>query len=259
MTVDMDVSVILPVRNCALSVTKSISSLLAQKGVTFEIIVVDANTDLVTTDVVKSFLRDSDHHILGSDQGVYAAINQGLVKASGRWIYILGGDDYLPNENTLFEFVGQADHNTLLIMGDVEYRGSSSRWLKNRHASSFGWGLLWRNTVHQQGTLYHHSLLADRRFDERYRVLSDYAFHLWLFFHSDVKAEHVKYKPEVFAICGAQGLSKRFNTALYWEEWSVKRRILPLGSGLLILPWVGLKMLLKGGVLRRNSTKLKRQ
>ncbi len=249
---DVTVSVIMPVRNCATTVEETLKSILSQRNVEFELIVVDGHSNDGTSEMVKKLLRNSDYYELQNGQGLYAAINKGISLASGQWIYIIGGDDRLRNDNVLSLLTQNVSRDILLVYGDVMYHGNSSSWVRNHHISSFGWGLIWRNTLHQQSVLYRRELFKDFMFHQGFNVLSDYAFHLRLFIQKYVHIRNSAYRPMIIASCGANGLSKRFTVDLYKEELKVRKFAMPFWLFFLTAPWVFIKCFLKVSLFKRG-------
>jgi len=224
---EMDVSIILPVRNAAQFLDEAMSAIYAQQHIRFEVIVMDGNSSDDTFAVVQKWLRPEDIYVSGPDNGIYDAINKGIAQARGKWIYIQGADDGLAHDLVLSHFLSHAGTASRLIFGDVEYKNPTSHWVKKRHVSTFGWKLLFRNTLHQQSVLYHRSLFERNRFDIRFKILADYAFHLKLFFGTRRTSDFVVYLQTVLAYCGAEGVSKKFTKKLYQEEWRVRQANLP--------------------------------
>lgn len=244
----IDVSVIIPVWNCSSTIEESLKSVFSQVNIELELIVIDAHSNDGTHELVKGYLRQQDQYELQKDTGLYAAINRGILLASGKWIYIMGGDDRLYHENVLSMFTSNASVESDLIFGDVVYHDNSSVWVKNRHVSSFGAGLIWRNTLHQQSVLYRREIFENHEFNRGFKILSDYALHLSLYFDRNKKTVNGAYIPEIVASCGAKGLSKRFNFSLYLEELRVRKFAMPFWIYFATTPWVLVKFLLKGGL-----------
>lgn len=92
-----DVTLIIPVFNNEPFLDESLSSARAQEGVSLEIIVIDDGS----TDASLSKIRAHAEHdpriiVIGQpNQGVSAARNAGLDRASGKWVAFLDGDDWI--------------------------------------------------------------------------------------------------------------------------------------------------------------------
>jgi len=96
------ISVVIPLYNKQLSIKSTIQSVLNQTYKDFEIIIVDDGSTDDSAKVVESISDNRVHIVSQSNQGVSAARNRGINKASNEWIAFLDGDD-LWKENHLEE------------------------------------------------------------------------------------------------------------------------------------------------------------
>ncbi len=93
----MDISVIIPAYNRALTIARAIESVKAQTYKVAEIIVVDDGSSDSTAEVVKSY--DGVLLLRQNNQGVSAARNNGAMMASSDWLAFLDSDDeFLPQK-----------------------------------------------------------------------------------------------------------------------------------------------------------------
>lgn len=235
------VSIIIPAFNAASTIRKCLSSAVDQTFIEKEIIVVDGGSADNTADIVTSFRSGITHFISEKDHGVYDAINKGLDLAKGDWIFILGADDYLDNPQTISGLLSSNEGNATLIFGIARNESGVNSLVPSEHISSMGFALTFRNTLHQQSVLYHKSAFEKFRFNIQYKVLADYDLHLKLY------SESVSYQNTsiLVAHCKAQGLSKKFNWALYREELKIKKNRLHPILWLINIPWVVMKYAIK--------------
>lgn len=244
----MQVSVIIPVKNGAATIGRAIQSVIDQHGVDWELLVMDGLSDDQTEEIVSTFHDPRIHFLSQKDAGVYSAMNRGILKATGEWIYIMGADDVLATADLFASILTQTRENDILVLGRVENVGSPSQWVRKQHRSFFGWPILFRNTVHQQGALYRRSWLLKHLFQEEYRVLADYDTHLQAYLQFGWKSKSLRpwlTTDLLFARCDASGISKQFTWSLYREELKIRRRRLGIFIWLLSLPIVCVKYLLK--------------
>jgi putative colanic acid biosynthesis glycosyltransferase len=219
------VSVIVPCYRAQETVGAALRSAAAQ-SVTTEVIVVDGSPDELTLQAIRSSGITPGILIHEPDGGVYDAINKGIERANGEWIYILGADDVLAGSDALAQLLAGHRSGILLLLGIIENTGRRHPGIPARHDSSLTRSIFIRNTVHQQGALYHRSLFDTFRFNPGLRVLGDYDFHLHLYRQRTVWA----FVPVLVARCEAEGLSKHFGRDLYREEQLIKRsRGIPFG------------------------------
>jgi glycosyltransferase involved in cell wall biosynthesis len=99
----MDVSVVVPTRNRSALLAMTLRSVLRQRDIDFEIIVVDeASTD--DTPAVLAALGDSRIRVIHHDsaQGVSVARNRGVAEARAEWVAFVDDDDlWAPNKLAL--------------------------------------------------------------------------------------------------------------------------------------------------------------
>ena len=103
----MKITLISACYNSAGTIRTAIESVLEQKGVDVEYIVVDGGSKDGTVEVVEEFSRKDRKEgfefkwISESDRGMYDAINKGIKMATGDVIGILNADDVLATDDTL--------------------------------------------------------------------------------------------------------------------------------------------------------------
>jgi glycosyltransferase involved in cell wall biosynthesis len=236
-------SVIIPVYNAASTLARSIESVLSQKGTTYEIIVIDGDSTDGSKAIIEQYKSQLSYYESAKDKGVYDAMNKGIAKASGTWIYLLGADDVLAGVDILRL---AADCSRLhpeytLLFGDIANEFVEHPRVPIIHRSEFTPSIRWRNTLHSQSAFYHRSLFANFQFNLDYKILADYDFHLHLH-DQDTPAYAMHY---LVARCDGRGLSKRFPWSLYKEELTIKKNRLSLFFYLLNWISVPLKFLYK--------------
>src|SRR5688500_17265462 len=129
----MDISVVVPTRNRSALLSTTLRSVLTQRGVDFEVLVVDEASTDDTLQVVDRF-RDPRIRVIrhATAQGVSAARNRGVAEARGVWIAFLDDDDlWAPAKLALqlraareseapWSYVGEVTFN-------VHYRGTGGK------------------------------------------------------------------------------------------------------------------------------------
>ena len=234
----MQCTVVIPTFRDA-RIAQALESIASQKNIQLEVIVVDGANEPASFQSLPScpfpitFIHEKDN-------GVYDAMNKGIAVAKYEWIYLLGSDDVLANENTLSNLISrgtQAD----VVFGNVKNTGLSHSATTKIHIPSFPNGMIWKHTLHQQGVLYRRALFQERNFNTTYQILGDYEFH----FHLKNKNVKVEYVNETVARCDANGLSKRYVWKLYKEEIRLKKKYLNGLVWLMVVPFVISKFLFK--------------
>ena len=234
----MQCTVVIPTFRDA-RIAQALDSIASQKNIQLEVVVVDGANDPEAFQSLPSYPFPITF-IHEKDNGVYDAMNKGIAAAKGEWIYLLGSDDLIANENTLSHLISrgaQAD----VVFGKVENTGLSHSATTKIHIPSFPNGMFWKHTLHQQGVIYKRSLFQERTFNTDYKILGDYEFH----FHLKNKNVKVEYMNETVAHCDANGLSKRYVWKLYKEEICLKNEYLNAVQMLVAVPFIVSKYLFK--------------
>ena len=101
----MKVTLITVCFNSAATLSTAIDSVLSQKGVDIEYIIVDGGSTDGTVDIIKEYSTRSTRltfkWISEKDSGMYDAINKGIKMATGDVVGILNADDVLASDETL--------------------------------------------------------------------------------------------------------------------------------------------------------------
>ncbi len=183
----------------------------------------DGSSNDGTIEFLKS-LSEPFHWLSDSDISVYEAMNRGISHSRGEWIYFLGSDDKLYDKNVLKSiFSNDENDEREMIIGKIRYDWNKSdsffNKFKNGFVSSTWSNKIWiKNTLHHQSIFYKKELFLNQKYSLNYKVLSDYAFNLKLF----KKKKKVKIIDDIIAVCGTNGISKKYNWNLYREEIHLK-------------------------------------
>jgi glycosyltransferase involved in cell wall biosynthesis len=234
----MQCTVVIPTFRDA-RIAQALESIASKKNIQLEVVIVDGANEPAAFQSLPSYPFPITF-IHEKDNGVYDAMNKGIAVAKGEWIYILGSDDVLANDNTLSNLISRCSQADI-VFGNVENTGLSHSATTKIHIPSFPNGMIWKHTLHQQGVIYKRSLFQERTFNTDYKILGDYEFH----FHLKNKNLKVEYVNETVAQCDANGLSKRYVWKLYAEEIRLKKEHLNVLEWLLVVPFVISKYVFK--------------
>src|SRR5688500_6210639 len=114
-------SIIIPTLNSEAHIKRCLESVLNQSFPNFEILIMDGLSVDRTLSIVK---QENDARITTyseKDLGIYDAMNKGITLANGKWLYFLGSDDVL-YDNDVFQDVVQLleKTNCNVLYGDIE-------------------------------------------------------------------------------------------------------------------------------------------
>ena len=197
------VSIIIPLYNNRKSIEKAIQSVITQNYPNKELIVIDGGSTDGSQAVVKAYNDWIAYFISEKDNGIYDAMNKGIDKATGEWLFFLGSDDAL-EPNVLREVASHLSAEKTLIYGDVLFENG---W---RFPSFFSPRTVFQNTIHHQGAFYRRVLFNGFRYNTNLRILSDYELNL-IIYQRKLPVQKV---PMVIARCGDGGASSEIRLSI---------------------------------------------
>lgn len=97
------ISIVTICYNSALTIRRAIESVISQKNVNLEYIIVDGASKDNTVDIIKEYALDNTfiRWVSEKDNGIYDAMNKGIAMATGDIVGILNSDDMYANEDVL--------------------------------------------------------------------------------------------------------------------------------------------------------------
>ncbi|MEJ2002925.1 MAG: glycosyltransferase family 2 protein [Maritimibacter sp.] len=207
----MKISVVTAVYRAENTITQAIKSVASQTYPNVEHVVVDGASPDGTLDAIRA--HQTENMVVSSepDNGIYDALNKGIMQASGEVIGIVHSDDFLAHPQVL-ERVAKAfcDPSVDAVYGDLDYvsKDNTSRIIRHwragayeRRKLSLGWmpphpTLFLRRRVFEAHGLY----------DTSYRIAADYDAVLRYFGSGGIKAV---YLPEVLVKMRVGGESNK--------------------------------------------------
>lgn len=176
-------SIIIPTYNSANTLAACLESILNQTFQNFEIIIVDGVSTDNTFSIVKHYQNECSNirWFSEKDKGIYDAMNKGICLAKGGWIFFLGSDDTLGNNETLKKVFNCNLENHNVIYGNARLIGDTV-WAKDGDIYDGKFDLkklLTKNICHQ--TIFYNLSYLKRNvglFNIDYNVCSDWDFNL---------------------------------------------------------------------------------
>jgi glycosyltransferase involved in cell wall biosynthesis len=200
----IDVSVITVVYNSVNSIEYTLQSVIKNKNKNVEYIVIDGGSTDGTVEIINKYKECIDCYISEKDNGIYDAMNKGINKSNGSYIYHLNcGDELLLDFDLFFkknEIYGE------LILFDV------LRSDDQIHKSKVDWRLKVYNTIHHQGVLY--SKRLDIKYNLNFKVFSDFDLNQRIF--NSKSNLQIQYFPTNIAYHNIDGISN--TSKKYFKE-----------------------------------------
>ena len=178
-------SIIIPTFNSAGTIERCLKSIAVQTFMDYEVIVQDGSPNDDTARTIERFQQTHSNFAIRlyreRDHGIYDAMNKGMVRARGEWLYFLGGDDEL-FDSRVFATVLTATNTDQcdVIYGNAQIIGDCG-WAKSgaMYDGPFDLAkLLNRNICHQ--AIFYRADFARRigDFQTDYAVCADWDFNM---------------------------------------------------------------------------------
>lgn len=124
----MKVSVVTVCLNSRSTIEDTIRSVLSQKGVDVEYIVIDGGSRDGTLDILDQYKEHIDVLVSELDRGLYDAMNKGLDRATGTLVGFLNSDDYFADDTVLADLASRLEReSTDCVFGDVAMINASGQ------------------------------------------------------------------------------------------------------------------------------------
>lgn len=159
----------------AVRTLKSLEALVRQAGSELEVLVIDGGTAEVQQGALTAVAPWASV-TSEPDQGIYDAMNKGLRRSRGEWVWFLnGGDECLQTEwSPLGNELGDADENKEMLAYGYELNLGPAR--RDRRSPRAGWYLAHALPTSHQSIIYPGAHARDTGYDLSYRIAGDYAF-----------------------------------------------------------------------------------
>ena len=151
-------------------------SIAEQSCQDFEWIIIDGGSTDGTVEYVKKMKRQPEQWISERDKGVYDAMNKGIRMANGEYLLFMNAGDVFYASDTLEKAMG------MKIDADVMYGDVIYMHPKKAKAVHFTDRVtlmtLYDQAFNHQSTFIRKELLAEKGYDEKYRMVADWKAYL---------------------------------------------------------------------------------
>ena len=199
----------------------TILSVLNQKFISFEYIIIDGGSTDNTLEIIKKYSNQIKYWESKPDKGIYDAMNSSLNHINGIWVCFMNAGDLFYDNNTLKNIFDIKNINLNLftmIYVDHSYKSNSEIKIKNA-------GIL--NDLRKKMVICHQSILIksdylkENKFNINYKFSADYDLVIKIFKNNK---EQIYYHNIPISIIARNGFSEKnsFGTYLEYKKISLK-------------------------------------
>ncbi len=194
----MKLSIIIPTFNSSKVIGRALDSIVAQTFGDWEVLVMDGASKDNTAEIVQSYNDERIKFYSEPDKGIYDAMNKGIKKSQGEWLYFLGSDDWLYDKDVLAYFFSDNDFSKY----DVVYGEADAPHLSDNYKGEWALDNLLYTRIHQ--AIFYKKYMFERLglYNLKYKVNADYDFNLKWFLNDKSKSIYINRIISVFSANG---------------------------------------------------------
>ena len=182
----MKLSIIIPTFNSGAVLSRALDSIVSQTFPDWELLIMDGVSTDNTIEIAQSYNDPRIRIFSEPDKGIYDAMNKGIKKANGQWLYFLGSDDWLYNPEVFTSFFSYNIDKFDVVYGDVE-----AEHLDPIHKGEWSMSAIEYNRCHQ-AILYKKSIFKRLGYyNLAYQIWADYDLNLKWFFSNRIKNRYI--------------------------------------------------------------------
>jgi len=183
------ISIIIPSFNKGDKIESLLLSIKEQEYTNFQIIIIDGGSTDQTETVIKKFGPLIYYRVSEKDNGIFDAMNKGIAKAKGDWLFFIGCDDKLHDRQVLSSIFGNKELGSeKIIYGKIynnHLKQTAGEEIKDKA------DLLTSNLWHQ--AIFYHKDVFERTgmYETKYKIAGDSVFNKTLYCNYDLKWKFV--------------------------------------------------------------------
>lgn len=198
---------------------KTVESVINQTWRNFEYIVIDGGS----TDGGETYLGQNAQHfshwVSEKDEGIYNALNKGVLASKGEYLLMLNSGDYLVNNYILATIFDKNNFNEDIVYGNVFREKNGVVFTESFHPEKLTFSFFRLSMINHQ-SIFIKRVLHDKigLYDEKFKTISDWKFLILAICKYNVSYLHLGIS---FSVYDVDGLSSQDMYAKVNEEKKV--------------------------------------
>lgn len=216
------VTILIATFNSGKTLRRCLESVLSLNFFQWECILIDGVSKDDTLDIIREYEQKDNRfrHISEKDKGIYDALNKGIRLSKGKWIYVLGSDDWLTSDGLSSLLVKDCDRFDA-VYGNiiVAYNNKQERIIYPKRLELIKYYM----PISHQGIIIRSDAINKiGGFDLRYICKGDFNMIQTLY----ISGARFKYVDANIAYCTMGGLSNKLSSIIKydWERYLINTR-----------------------------------
>lgn len=197
----MKLSIITVNRNNAAGLDQTIQSVIKQTFRDFEYIIIDGASTDQSVEVIKKYSANISYWVSEKDSGIYNAMNKGIRRASGEYLFFLNSGDIFLTDDSLKQFFDLGYEEDILY-ADI-FCKKDDTCFRHQPPDILTAGYLFHGTLPHQSTFIKNQLFhIIGPYNEQLEITADHDFFQNAILKHDCSYRHVSIVLSVYALDG---------------------------------------------------------
>lgn len=204
------ITIITVVYNGENDIESTILSVLNQDFNNYEFIIIDGKSTDGTLSIIQQFNEKVDKVLSEKDLGIYDAMNKGILKSNGKWIYFLNCGDQLFDKTILSKVAQDLENNVIdFLYGNciIKNKFNKGSVLKAKNFDYINYGMPFCH----QSVFVESNILKNNLFDLKFKLVADFNFFYTLFLKQNYKYKKVEFTISIYDLDGVSNSINSFN------------------------------------------------
>jgi len=191
--------------NNAPGLRKTIESVVSQTSTDFEYLVIDGGSTDGSIDIIKEFENRITYWISEPDNGIYHAMNKGILHAKGDYCQFLNSGDWLAANNVIEKMLNALPECSIFYGNMLKQLPNGKLYRDCGGKGAVSMLTFYRGTLNHSPAFIKRSLFEQYGlYDETLKIVSDWK---WYFIVIALNNETVKYTNQDITIFDMEGIS----------------------------------------------------
>ncbi|WP_230327824.1 glycosyltransferase family 2 protein [Bacteroides cellulosilyticus] len=202
MKIEMKISIITINYNNVEGLVKTIESVKSQADSNYEWIVIDGGSVDGSRKVILENQASFSYWCSEKDTGVYNAMNKGIVKSTGEYLFFLNSGDYLFDSEVLADMATLLASGEDVIYGDMLLAGGGLDGVVQVYPDVLDMDFFIKTTLGHQACFIKRSLFQDSLYNETLSLVSDFEFFIKKIVLENSSYKHIQRIISIYDVCG---------------------------------------------------------
>ncbi len=166
-------SIIIVTYNVEKTIRQTLESITKQTFSNYQLIIIDGGSTDNSLLIIKEYSKYISILISEKDEGIYFAMNKGVICATGEWVIFLNSGDSFYNNFILQNINDLNIQNTDILYGSTQCFNSKKKYIQKPNLIT---NISKKLPFCHQSSLVKRDLFKYYKFDTKYKIASDYDF-----------------------------------------------------------------------------------